>query len=88
MGRGVGDEGEMKKIKIAFAAVLFFGHVFGAAWSEPNLATDAIDTEKSAQAKKEIQSYIDLVGKNDREDREDAYAKPQRTEKTPGWKSR
>ena len=78
----------MKKINFACAAVLLLGSIFGMVCSEPNLATDVVETEKSAQAKKEIQNYIDLVGKNDREDRENAYAKPRRTKKTPGWKSR
>lgn len=74
--------------KTCLVGILLLSHLCCAAWSEPETSADEPDPKKTAQTQKEVQCYIDLVSKNDREDRESAYAKPRRTEKNPGWKSR
>jgi len=78
----------MRGRQSCLARVLFLSHLCCLAWAEPDVPADEPGLEKTTQTKQEVQSYIDLVRPNDREDRENAYAKSRRKEKSPGWKSR
>jgi len=60
----------------------------GLAQDETEGVVAAKNTEGTEHVKKEIQSYIEIVGKNDLDNRKDAYAKPALRRSSPGWKTR
>ena len=84
----MGDEGKVRNMRACLSVFLLLSMASLVGCFIPQAKAEEGTAAEAEHAKKEIQKYIELVGKNDLENRESAWEETRQSRKNPGWKSR